>query len=789
MGFWTIIQPVGTTNLVTNPSVEAATSGYTALNCTMTRSQDRARYGVSSLKCVTTAQALSGVNFQAGLSVGQAYTFSVDVRVQAGFTVRLEVLSPGLVSKATSSTASNGDWQRLSLTWTADANATFNWRVYVVESSSMTFYYDGFQLEALGFATTYCDGDQDGCIWLGAANLSTSSRNSRTRLGGREINLDTIGVMVRTHGGVGTPQMTHRVLQQALVPGGVFQGRRLISRMLILEITSIGTSWSDLHSRRKALLALVQPSTVNTEEPVLLRYYGSDSARPVEYRAYYDSGLEFGTTSGFSEDTEIRLICYDPLAYDIAYESVALTGTSQITPNMVMARINKVWQIMSSGVSATPKVITVGPDGNVYVGGGFTTAGGVTVNGIAKWDGTSWSALGSGVSGGGAIVNCLMFDAAGNLYAGGSFTTAGGVSCANIAKWNGSWSALGTGCNNAVYDMALSGNGNIWVVGSFTAPFNLVAIWTGAAWAAGGLGIVGSGVLYTILVFGNDLFAYAAGQVLDGATYKLVYRYQAAVWVNITQTSGVTGSSTITKLMIDKAGNLLAFGNWGSPSTPMSKKWLGGTSWTELDSKFRQSVKTAIIDLTNGKLLVGGDGQGGDQYGMLNAFTGTDFVRLGLVPNSPLACMCMAQRKSNGDLFIGMDTGGIVVNASNGVTITNQGSAEAFPIIYIKRSGGTSTKLYYIRNETSGKQITFNAVDLLDGEQVLLDLRPGMRSCISNVIGNAWKYLDRTSDTASFTLLPGANLITVEIVSAGSPTVEIAASWKTTFLSADGRAL
>ena len=35
-------------------------------------------------------------------------------------------------------------------------------------------------------------------------------------------------------------------------------------------------------------------------------------------------------------------------------------------------------------------------DGSLYAGGGFTTAGGVAANNIAKWDGTtsSWSALG-----------------------------------------------------------------------------------------------------------------------------------------------------------------------------------------------------------------------------------------------------------------------------------------------------------------------------------------------------------------------------------------------------------
>ena len=36
---------------------------------------------------------------------------------------------------------------------------------------------------------------------------------------------------------------------------------------------------------------------------------------------------------------------------------------------------------------------------DLYAGGYFTTAGGVPANCIAKWNGSAWSALGSGMSG------------------------------------------------------------------------------------------------------------------------------------------------------------------------------------------------------------------------------------------------------------------------------------------------------------------------------------------------------------------------------------------------------
>jgi hypothetical protein len=67
---------------------------------------------------------------------------------------------------------------------------------------------------------------------------------------------------------------------------------------------------------------------------------------------------------------------------------------------------------------------------DLYAGGTFTTAGGSTANYIAKWDGTTWNPLGSGM-------NNYVYALAGSgssLYAGGWFTTAGGKVSAYIAK-------------------------------------------------------------------------------------------------------------------------------------------------------------------------------------------------------------------------------------------------------------------------------------------------------------------------------------------------------------------
>ncbi|HOA06068.1 MAG TPA: hypothetical protein PKH86_09500, partial [Candidatus Fermentibacter daniensis] len=59
---------------------------------------------------------------------------------------------------------------------------------------------------------------------------------------------------------------------------------------------------------------------------------------------------------------------------------------------------------------------------DVYVGGDFTQAGGSPANYIARWDGSSWHSLGSGVD---KWVYAIAVSGT-DVYVGGDFTQAGG---------------------------------------------------------------------------------------------------------------------------------------------------------------------------------------------------------------------------------------------------------------------------------------------------------------------------------------------------------------------------
>jgi len=113
-------------------------------------------------------------------------------------------------------------------------------------------------------------------------------------------------------------------------------------------------------------------------------------------------------------------------------------------------------------------VYTLVPDkfGNIYAGGEFDSAGGLSVPHVAKWDGNSWSPLGPGLTD--AVIK-LTLDPFGNLYAVGRFQTSAGIRMNRVAKWDGTtWSPLGSGLNSITYAAAQDGVGHLYVGGAFT---------------------------------------------------------------------------------------------------------------------------------------------------------------------------------------------------------------------------------------------------------------------------------------------------------------------------------
>jgi hypothetical protein len=86
----------------------------------------------------------------------------------------------------------------------------------------------------------------------------------------------------------------------------------------------------------------------------------------------------------------------------------------------------------------------------VFVGGAFSSAGGVSANRVARFNTqtNTWSSLGTGSSNGVNSYVAALAVVGNEVFVGGNFTSAGGVSANYVARFNtltNTWSSLGTG--------------------------------------------------------------------------------------------------------------------------------------------------------------------------------------------------------------------------------------------------------------------------------------------------------------------------------------------------------
>ncbi len=166
-------------------------------------------------------------------------------------------------------------------------------------------------------------------------------------------------------------------------------------------------------------------------------------------------------------------------------------------------------------------VSSVSGDEMLYAGGRFLNIGGNSALNVAAWDGKVWNDLDGGLtrtSGFTQVLNMTTWDDGSGpaLYVGGRFNIAGGVAVStNIAKWDGSsWSSMGSGFDADVQEIAVYDDGTgeaLYAMGNFnmvgTRPVSRIAKWNGTDWEA-----VGDGTNNTI--FGAFVHDYGEGEAL-----------------------------------------------------------------------------------------------------------------------------------------------------------------------------------------------------------------------------------------------------------------------------------
>jgi Secretion system C-terminal sorting domain len=245
-------------------------------------------------------------------------------------------------------------------------------------------------------------------------------------------------------------------------------------------------------------------------------------------------------------------------------------------------------------------------NGELVAGGNFTSAGFTPVSRIAKWNGTSWSGLGSGVSGEQNFVQAMeVFN--GNLWVGGNFLTAGGQTSNYVSRWNGTtWLALPTFPSAGVYDFQVYGGelvvcGNFEFIGGIT--YNYIAKWGGSSWSPLGGGMNQAGV-YALTVYNGELIAGGNFTSAGGVPASNIARWNGSSWRALGQ--GVSGGTLNILALGVYNGELYAGGDFttaGGAGASRVARWNGST-WLPLSGGVNGTA--LVFYVLNNELVVGG---------------------------------------------------------------------------------------------------------------------------------------------------------------------------------------
>ena len=383
----------------------------------------------------------------------------------------------------------------------------------------------------------------------------------------------------------------------------------------------------------------------------------NDGGSPItNYKYSTNNGLTFfsaGTTS-----SPITISGLNPnTGYQVVIRAVNVIGDGAISSPISATTTTPVWSALLSGLAGgTGNELIIDSINNVYVGGNFTSANSVpNTNRIAKWNGTTWSSLAGGISGTGATsCSAVNVDSLNNLYAGGIFNTlvnnSGTITANRIAKWNGtSWSALidpvtginGLQTSSSCNTIGIDSLNNVYAGGTFTTlgnnstPANRIAKWnpTTSTWSplidsstsVNGLGSICNAIVCDSAnnVYAGGIFT-TLGDGLTPANRIAKWNPTTSTWSPLIESStSVNGvNSNVSALGIDSLGNIYVAGGFttaGSIPANRIAKWNPNTStWSALIDSLtgvnglnNNNVLGLVIDSTDNVYVTGTFGSAG----------------------------------------------------------------------------------------------------------------------------------------------------------------------------------
>ena len=417
----------------------------------------------------------------------------------------------------------------------------------------------------------------------------------------------------------------------AVLPGGllVAGGSFLSGAECLMQWN--GSAWAPFAGGGNPTGGVVRLAVASNGDLVAaLRNYTTSLVFTV-YRLAGGTWQALGTVSGSSASEIAALLALPGGDLVVGGRFTAIGGAAAAG----IARWNgTAWSAIGSGTTEYVTDVGLMPNGDLVAGGAFTTMGGIAAANVARWNGAAWSALGTGTAGAGTgspTVLALLPLPGGDLVAGGQFASAGGVTANKVARWNGvSWSALGAGIQPdpasgsassiMVYTLQALPNGEIVAGGLFDAASgrdaSCVARFDGTTWGplgAGGIGRRTSAVAYTR---SGDLLLGGAFRDIDGAARNGVARWDGVAWHSLGTGLALPGAidpAAAYDILVRANGDVVVGGDFataGGIAAPGIAAW-DGAAWRALGTGLGGAAGTrptvhALTETAAGDLIVGG---------------------------------------------------------------------------------------------------------------------------------------------------------------------------------------
>lgn len=776
-----ILVPDETTNYIKNPALRFDTSGYVSVGSTISRTLDRARFGIASLKIITSGSAFyEGAYYRVNWLQGIQSQVTASAYVRGSGSVRIRLIEGSNQWFSETIFLDDVRWHRISVT--GRCSGSNDVRLYAetsLKAQAVTFYADGFQLEPKGYPTTYCDGDQQNCSWNIVSHGSISTRPFDTRTGGRWVTL--VGcervdknLYATVVGGLGVAPIRNNIQSYADSPGSYFQDIKVLDRVITITFHAKSpdltrkkdVSLRDLHELRQMLFDIIKPDKTVGQEEFVIEY--QDDGEPVYIKARYEAGLEgdWDMRNRWEMSFPVRFVAVAPYIFSDDQQVNMLDIKETTIYNYVLGRFDGIWRELNGGFDNYAVAFAIGKRGEIYAVGNFVRANNkataidpqIHANFIAYWDGSQWQQLGTGANG---FINGIAIAPNGNVYVVGNFTSIGGVAANRAAMWNGSaWAAMATGLNGAGFDVKVAPNGDVYVGGSFTqagtVPAYYCARWDGSSWHNMGLELGLNNFVNTIAISSDGTVVYLGGDFTDefGSPGNLALNYVAEYEPLFNQffEMGDGFDDSVYKIVLSSSNTLYACGEFlSSGAQPMLyvSYWNGG-AWFGLSSGANNTVRDIDVN-SQGVLLAVGDftriGSVDAQYAAM--WNGSSWVNL----DTDITGVGYAVTfDAKGNIFLSFN--GTIADSAAITTVNNISTAETSPKIYILGPG----TLRWIENQTTKKRV-YADLNILNDEEVIVDFAQG--KVISSIRSDLAYAISPGSDVRAWTLLPGQNKIAV----------------------------